>query len=108
MFDLGIDEKLIEKEIIDDIEILHSSNCMEAFKCAYTLFKKKWGMNKKKNKSINIGFSNYFDNESSNQMMAGMKIYNCVHQTQTMPWKQSIKQSKMMELLENVTFYQGF
>ena len=32
---------------IDDIEILYLSNSMEAFRLAYTLFKKKWNMNNK-------------------------------------------------------------
>ena len=58
-----IDDKLIGKEIIDDIKMLHLSNSTAVFKLAYTLFKKKWNMNNKQTNQSILDFLNYFDNE---------------------------------------------
>ncbi|CAF2081129.1 unnamed protein product [Rotaria magnacalcarata] len=73
-----INDKLIGKEIIDDIEMLHLSNSTEVFKLAYTLFKKKWNMNNKQTNQSILDFLNYFDNEwikSNDGWYEGIQLY---------------------------------
>jgi predicted DNA-binding antitoxin AbrB/MazE fold protein len=73
-----IDDKLIAKEVLEDIEMIQLSNSKVVFQLASSLFLKKWTMNnKQKNQSV-LDFLDYFQKEwleSNDGWYEGVQLY---------------------------------